>query len=148
MTAGRPREARDVIEEDVRARIDRQEVLRRAAPPLAWFVIDESVLYRAYGGQDVMLEQIKRLAEFAEMQSVIIQILPFTITDHPGADGPLTVLEFDGAPSVGYAEGRGSGRLIETPADVAESLECYDMIRAAALPRSKSIDMVIQRIGA
>jgi transcriptional regulator with XRE-family HTH domain len=147
MTAGRPREARDVIEEDVRTRIDRQEVLRRTSPPLAWFIIDESVLYRPYGGQDVMQEQIKRLAEFAELQSVIIQILPFTITDHPGADGPLTILEFDGAPSVGYAEGRGSGRLIENPTDVAESLECYDMIRAAALPRSKTIEM-IQRIGA
>jgi transcriptional regulator with XRE-family HTH domain len=147
MSAGRPREASDVIEEDVRARIDRQEILTRANSPLAWFVMDESVLYRAYGGSEVMEEQIKRLAEFAKLPSVVIQILPFAITDHPGAEGPLTILEFDGAPSVGYAEGRGSGRLIETPADVAESLECYDMIRAAALPRSKSLEM-IQKVGA
>jgi len=142
MRAGRPREAADVIEEDVRARIDRQEIITRDNPPLAWFVIDESVLYRAYGGKDVMREQIKRLAAFADLPSVIIQILPFSITDHPGADGPLTILEFDGSPSVGYAEGRGSGRLIETPADVAEAMECYDLVRAAALPRSTTLEMI------
>ena len=89
-----------------------------------------------------MREQIKRLAAFAELPSVIIQILPFSITDHPGADGPLTILEFDGSPSVGYAEGRGSGRLIETPADVAEAMECYDLVRAAALPRSTTLEMI------
>jgi transcriptional regulator with XRE-family HTH domain len=142
MKAGRPREASDIIEEDVRARIDRQEILTRTNPPLAWFVIDESVLYRAYGGPNVMHHQIKRLSEFAELPSVVIQILPFSITDHPGADGPLTILEFDGSPSVGYAEGRGSGRLIESPADVAQEMECYDMVRAAALPRSKTIEMI------
>ncbi len=142
MSAGRPREASDVIEEDVRARIDRQEILTRTSPPLAWFVMDESVLYRAYGGPNVMHYQLKRLAEFAELPSTVIQIMPFAITDHPGAEGPLTVLEFDGAPSVGYAEGRGSGRLIEAPADVARVMECYDLVRAAALPRSKTLEMI------
>jgi transcriptional regulator with XRE-family HTH domain len=142
MKAGRPREAEDVIEDDVRARIDRQEILTRDNPPLAWFVIDESVLYRAYGGLDVMREQIKRLTEFAELPSVMLQVLPFTITDHPGADGPLTILEFNGSPSVGYAEGRGSGRLIEDPVEVAHAMECYDRIKAAALPRSKTIEMI------
>lgn len=142
MRAGRPRDASDVIEEDVRARVDRQAILDRANRPLAWFVLDESVLYRAYGGPDVMREQIKRLAEFAEMPSIVVQILPYSITDHPGADGPLTILEFIGSPSVAYAEGRGSGRLIENQVEVAEALECYDLIRAAALPRSKTQDMI------
>ena len=147
MRAGRPRDASDVIEDDVRARVDRQAILDRANRPLAWFVLDESVLYRAYGGPDAMREQIKRIAEFAEMPSIVIQVLPYTVTDHPGADGPLTILEFAGSPSVAYAEGRGSGRLIENPADVAEAMECYDLIRAAALPRSKTQDMIRRIIG-
>lgn len=142
MRAGRPRDASDVIEDDVRARIDRQEILGRANRPLVWFVIDESVLYRSYGGADVMREQIKRLADFAEMPSVVLQILPYAITDHPGADGPLTILDFANSPSVGFAEGRGSGRLLENPADVAEAQECYNLIRAAALPRSKTLEII------
>jgi transcriptional regulator with XRE-family HTH domain len=142
MKAGRPWEAPDVVEEDVRARISRQEILIRDNPPLAWFVIDESVLYRAFGGKDVMREQIKRLMEFAELSSVVMQILPFAVTDHPGADGPLTILEFVGSPSVGYAEGRGSGRLIETHSEVANAMQCYDLVRAAALPRSTTLDMI------
>jgi transcriptional regulator with XRE-family HTH domain len=145
MRAGRPREASDVIEEDVRTRISRQEILTRANPPLAWFVIDESVLFRAYGGPDVMREQIKQLVEFSELPSVVMQILPFAITDHPGADGPLTILEFAGMPSVGYAEGRGSGRLIENSSDVAEAMQSYDLVRAAALPRSTTLEMIRSR---
>jgi Domain of unknown function (DUF5753) len=132
----------DVIEEDVRIRIDRQDILTRQRPPLAWFVIDESVLYRPYGGEDVMGEQIKRLAEMAELSSVVLQVLPFTVTDHPGAEGPLTILEFENSPSVGYAEGRGSGRLIETPAEVADAITCYDLVRAAALPRGATLDLI------
>jgi transcriptional regulator with XRE-family HTH domain len=142
MRAGRPRDAADVIDEDVRARVDRQDILTRANPPFAWFVIDESVLYRPYGGPDVMREQLKRLAEFADLPSVVLQAMPFTVTDHPGADGPLTILEFAGSPSVGYAEGRGSGRLIESPADVAQAIEAIDLVRAAALPRSRSLEMI------
>jgi transcriptional regulator with XRE-family HTH domain len=142
MRAGRPWEAADVIEEDVRARIARQDILTKGSPPLAWFVIDQSVLLRAYGGTDVMREQVKRLLELAELPSVVIQILPFSVTDHPGADGPLTILEFTGSPSVGYAEGRGSGRLIETHSEVANAMRCYDLVRAAALPRSTTLDMI------
>jgi len=115
MRAGRPREASDVIEEDVRTRISRQEILTRGNPPLA------------------------------ELPSVVMQVLPFAITDHPGADGPLTILEFAGMPSVGYAEGRGSGRLIENSADVAEAMQSYDLVRAAALPRSTTLEMIRSR---
>jgi len=142
MRAGRPREANDVIEEDVRIRIDRQDILTRKHPPMAWFVVDESDLYRPYGGEAVMREQIKRLADVAALPSVVLQVLPFTVTDHPGADGPLTMLEFDGSPPIGYAEGRGSGRLIESPAEVADAMSCYDLVRAAALPRSATLDLI------
>jgi hypothetical protein len=75
--------------------MERQAILSRPSPPLLWCVIDEAVLRRPVGGAETMREQLKRLVEAAESQSIVLQVLPFAVTDHPGADGPLTILEFD-----------------------------------------------------
>ncbi len=143
--AGRPREANNTIDQAVETRMARQEVFTKKGAPLAWFVIDESALYRAYGGKHVMREQVHRLASMADHPDVIIQILPFAVTDHPGVEGPLTIFDFYDSQPIGYAEGRGSGRLIETSADVAEAMACYDLIRAAALPRSATLELLNSR---
>ncbi len=139
MRTGLPRDTDETLEEDVKLRIDRQMVLTRENPPLAWFILDESVLYRPYGD---MKNQIRHLAELAELPNVVIQVLPYTMNDHPGLRGPLTILEFDGSPPVGYAEGWGSGRLIESSADVGNALACYDLIRAAAVSRGASLNLI------
>ncbi len=140
--AGRPREAREVLDRDVAARMERQAILARRSPPLLWCVIDEAVLRRPVGGAETMREQLKRLVEAAESQSIVLQVLPFSVTDHPGADGPLTILEFDSGPPVAYAEGWRSGRLAESAAEVADAVIVFDLIRAAALSRGGSLDLV------
>jgi transcriptional regulator with XRE-family HTH domain len=140
--AGRPREALEVLERDVTARMERQAILARQSPPLLWCVIDEAVLRRPVGGAETMREQLKRLVEAAESQSIVLQVLPFAVTDHPGADGPLTILEFDSGPPVAYAEGWRSGRLAESAAEVADAVIVFDLIRAAALSRGASLDLV------
>lgn len=140
--AGRPREAPEVLERDVAARMERQAILARQSPPLLWCVIDEAVLRRPVGGAEIMREQLKRLVEAAESQNIVLQVLPFAITDHPGADGPLTILEFGSGPPVAYAEGWRSGRLAESAAEVADAVVVFDLIRAAALSRGASLDMM------
>ncbi len=145
--AGTPREADDVIDRDVTVRMARQEIFVRKDAPFLWFVLDESVLYRAHGNnKNLMREQVEKLITLAESPNIVIQILPFTVTDHPGHDGPLIIFEFNDTQPIGYAEGRGSGRLIETSADVAEAIACYDLIRAAALPRSATLEMLKARL--
>ncbi len=136
----------DAIDEDVEARIARQEIFTKDNTPLAWFIMDESVLYRAYGGREIMREQIEKLIDMAMHPKVVIQIMPFTVTDHPGPDGPLIIFEFNDSQPIAYAEGRGSGRLIETRANVAEAIACYDLIRAAALPRSATLEFLKARL--
>jgi hypothetical protein len=86
---------------------------------MMFFIIDESVLHRPFGGPQVMHDQLRRLAEVAALPNVILQVLPFEATDQPGADGPMRILEFDGGPSVAYTEGVGTGRVIEIPSEVA-----------------------------
>jgi transcriptional regulator with XRE-family HTH domain len=78
--AGAPLESDDVIDEDVATRMARQQIFAKGDAPLAWFVIDESVLYRAHGGKKVMCEQIHKLITMAEYPRVVIQVLPYAIT--------------------------------------------------------------------
>lgn len=62
MSTGRPRET---VDEHVSARMKRQEILVRDNGPRTWFVLDEAVPRRPFGGRDVMSEQITRLIELA-----------------------------------------------------------------------------------
>jgi transcriptional regulator with XRE-family HTH domain len=138
MRAGRPTDNDANIERDVTARIDRQEIFSSDNPPIAWFVIDESVLSRPIGGFHVMREQLERLEQISEMPNVMIQIMPSDIGSHPGIEGPLRILEFSDSPPVWYTEGWYSGRMVETPQDVASAMTCFDLIRASALSPDES----------
>jgi Domain of unknown function (DUF5753) len=43
------------------------------------------------GSPAIMREQLDKLAELAREPGMVIQILPFTVSDHPGADSPILV---------------------------------------------------------
>jgi transcriptional regulator with XRE-family HTH domain len=61
--------------EAVAARMARQEILKRDDPPMVVAVIDELVLARQLGSEEVMAEQCKRLLELSEHPSVIVQVV-------------------------------------------------------------------------
>jgi hypothetical protein len=83
-------------------------------------------------------------AELAREPGVIIQILPFTASDHPGTDGPILVYDFDGASSVAYTECNGGGRIVESANEVGDLMMIINIIRAAALPRRESVRLIQQ----
>jgi transcriptional regulator with XRE-family HTH domain len=132
------------IERDVAARMERQEILTRDNPPRAWFVIDESVLHRVIGGTAIMAKQLEHLESMAEMTHLIIQVLPFSVTCHSGGAGPLKILEFSDAPTVGYTEGRWSGRVMEAYDEMAAAMSHFDVIRASALPPEESVKFIAE----
>jgi Domain of unknown function (DUF5753) len=60
MRAVRPRDSDEKIEADVTARTDRQEIFARDNPPMAWFVLCESILCRPFGGESLqMIAQVR-----------------------------------------------------------------------------------------
>jgi transcriptional regulator with XRE-family HTH domain len=144
MRAARPRDADEAIEADVQSRVIRQEIFSRETPPppLAWFVIDESALYRPFGGKDVMRAQLVKLEKMAGMPSVVIQIMRFTATTHPGTEGPLRVIEFTDNPPIWYTEGWFSGRLTEARDEVSDAMTWFDLIRASALPPDQTMRLM------
>jgi transcriptional regulator with XRE-family HTH domain len=131
--ACRPYDSDEELERDAAARVERQNILMRDDPPKLWVVLSEGVLRQAVGGVRVMREQLDHLLRLAEAQGIVLQILPFAVTDAPGVDGPAAMFEFDGSPTVAYLEGWGSGRVLKDPKEVAAIATALSMIKGCAL---------------
>jgi transcriptional regulator with XRE-family HTH domain len=142
MRWARPRMPSARLDVEVAGRLQRQEILTKAKPPLLWAVLDESVLLRPIGGRDVMVEQLERLLREAESPNVVLQIVPLRTDNHPGLDGPFTIWGYEGRADVLYAEGMLTGRIIEKREDVAAANLAYDLLQAVALDPGKSLDFI------
>jgi transcriptional regulator with XRE-family HTH domain len=142
ISAGKPFASDASIKADIEARTERQRILHSENPPTAWFVIDESVLYRSFGDAAVMGEQLKHLEEVAAQSNVFIQILPSTVRSNPGIEGPLRVLHFPGSPPAWYTEGWYAGRMSESSSEVDAAITNFDLIRTSALSVIDSIEEI------
>jgi len=132
----------DEIERDVAARMERQQVMLRELPPFCWFVVHEAALRTTFGGKHVMRGQMDRLGDIARSPRVVVQVFPSGVAGCPGVDGAVTIFDFDGEPSVGYAEGYRAGRTIEASAEVASLVLMFDHLRALALSPADSQVMI------
>ena len=74
----------------------------------------------------------------ADASGIVLQVLPFTATDAPVADGPASLLEFEGHPPVAYLEGWGTGRIVEDSTEVAGIAAGLNMIKSCGLSPSDS----------
>jgi transcriptional regulator with XRE-family HTH domain len=141
-TSYRPYDAPEAIETDVRARLDRQDILAREHPPKLWVVISEGVLRHMVGGPKVMHEQLDHLVSLASSQWVVLQVFPFSAGDAPGANGPAALFEFEDKPTVAYLEGWDTGRVIEDPKSVAGIMTAISMIKSCALSPRDSVQLI------
>jgi transcriptional regulator with XRE-family HTH domain len=140
--AALPREREEIIDQAVSARMNRQSILSGENPPIVWFVIDEAVLCKPYGGRQVMRDQLLKLEEQAEQPNMIIQIMPFSAVRHPGLEGPLRIMEFQENPPIWYTEGWSSGRMTEVKDEVLAAVANFDLIRASALSPEQSAEFI------
>jgi len=140
MHAARQFDSDAQIERDVRKRIDRQAIWRRENPPTGWFVFDEAVLYRPFGGQKTMQEQLDEILEMAARPRMFVQVVRYSSVNHPGVEGPLRVLFYPDAPPLAYTESRYTGRTSGTDADDAATN--FDLIRGAAMSSADSIEFI------
>jgi hypothetical protein len=132
----------DEIDEQVAARMKRQEILSRDEPPSFWVILDEWVLRRPVGGRYVMLEQVKRLIETARQPYIVIEIIPANVGAHEGVGGAFAIADFADAASIGYLEGTPRGQPVEEPKQVASLDLTWDTLRGDALPRAASLALL------
>jgi transcriptional regulator with XRE-family HTH domain len=91
-------------ERRIEIRRRRQTHLLDRNPPLnVSVVIDESTLYRRFGSNAVMREQLLRLEEFTALPNVTLRILPLAGT-HPIGTGAFSYLQFDPVHDVPLAD--------------------------------------------
>jgi transcriptional regulator with XRE-family HTH domain len=144
ISAGKPRASADALDRAVSARLERQRILSGENSPMLWEVLHEGLLRHVLGGAVVMAGQLDKLIALGGMPGVVIQVLPFSASDHPGTDGPISVFDFSDAPSVAYTECNGGGMIVETPDQVADLMTTVNMIRAVALPPRESMGLLVQ----
>ena len=104
----------------------------------------EGVLRQVVGGVRVMREQLDHLLSLADGQGVVLQVLPFKVSDAPGTDGPAALFEFDDGPPVAYLEGWGSGRAVIDPKEVAAIATAISMVKGCALSPVDSVQIMMK----
>lgn len=143
LLAASPGESEDAVEAHVTARRERQALLNRTDRPSLQLIVvlDESVVRRLIGGHDVMRSQLKHLADMGRARNVTIQILPFSGGAYAGMAGSFSILKFEGAPSVVYAEAM-TGDIYPAADDVQRYHDVFENLRAAALSPFESVRMI------
>ena len=126
------------IEEQVALRIGRQELLHREPAPRVRVILDEGALRRPVPDAKVWTDQLSHLVEAAELRSVALQVLPFTVGVHDLMSSDLILLWQRVGDPVAYVEGNGFGELIDNPDKVLAFRLSYDLVRDAALPPVES----------
>jgi hypothetical protein len=142
--AAGPDPVAEEVEQMVAARIERQAILDRPRPPALWVVLDETVLHRRVGTSTIMREQLRHLADQADRPRITIQVVPARAGAHAGLLGALIIAGFDGAPDIVYLETSADGQVIDKFSVVAEVTLRFDTVRAVALPRDDSRDLIVK----
>jgi transcriptional regulator with XRE-family HTH domain len=134
----------------VSVRATRQAVLTERDEPLRfWSIIDEAVLRREIGGQEVMRAQYERLLELAELPNVTLQVMPAAAGAHPGVIGPFSILNFPEQyfPDVVYVESMTGALYIEDESQVHMHTLAFEQMQATALNPGESAKLIGRRAG-
>jgi transcriptional regulator with XRE-family HTH domain len=119
------------------ALLTRQQLILGERRPELAVVIGEGALHQVVGGPGVMRAQLARLAEMSGTRpQITLQVLPFAAGVHPaGGSGPLSILRFADAPSLGvvHLPGPCGGIILDSPPDVASRARAFTLLSASAL---------------
>lgn len=124
------------IDRRVEIRLARQDVLRQTgASPQASCIINESVLRRSVGGNEVMHEQIEMLAKERDPANVTVQVLSFNSGAHPAMAGPFQILTFHDPGDLGivHLETALTAMTLEQPEELRRYDEIWGSLQARAL---------------
>ncbi|QQQ77008.1 helix-turn-helix domain-containing protein [Saccharothrix sp. 6-C] len=122
---GRPELVTPEVRRRVSLRMQRQRILARPGAPRVWAVVDESVLYRAIGGREVLINQLDHLLSVTKDGPVTLQIVPFPWAGY-AAKGPFAMLRFGepDLPDIVYLEHLAGALYL----DKLEELEIYSRV--------------------
>ncbi|MER7420032.1 helix-turn-helix transcriptional regulator [Micromonospora peucetia] len=127
------------VEQQVAARLERQEILERERPPQVVAVVDESILCRR---DAIMGEQLAHLLRMTELPNVHIHIVPASAGLHVGLSGPLALAMLPDGTWAGHLDDQLGGSPVVAEDGVATLLARWEGVRGAALPEALSIALM------
>ncbi|MER5322102.1 helix-turn-helix domain-containing protein [Streptosporangium roseum] len=139
---GEPGITEEQVERAVAARMERQEIFTRAAPPLLRAILDEGVLHRPIGGRAVMRRQLERLLEAIESPRIGVQVVPLARGVTTGILGGFVIAQLPGSTDTVYIDSATDGHVTNRPEDVEAIHSRYDTLRAEAQPQPVSITLI------
>lgn len=140
------REATDRL---VELRMRRQDRLYAGEEALTvHIVLDEAVLHRPIGGEQVMRDQLKRLLADAQRPNITIQVLPFSTGAHRAMDGSFMVLAFPGSGDndLVYVESHLSQLYLEKEHDVEVYEQIFHTLVDLSLTAEQSVALVAKHL--
>jgi transcriptional regulator with XRE-family HTH domain len=146
LRGGFPNATDDDLAKRVDLRLRRQSLLDRPDAPTLWVVMEEAVLHRQVGDQEVMRDQIEVLLDAMERDHISIDVVPFSAGAHVGACAPFTYFRFrePELPDVVYSEVLSASFYLDQRADVVAHLEAHN--RMALLTSSAESKALLNRM--
>ncbi|MEV6958390.1 helix-turn-helix transcriptional regulator [Streptomyces sp. NPDC051207] len=139
------------LQQRIAARLARQEMLttRREPPGNFSFIIEQAVLERYTGGEDVTRELLDHLLDVtARHWNVVLQVMPLRAPQHAAIDGPMQLLETPEHRWFAYSEGQKNGRLIADLKEISVLQQRYAKLRSQALTPGDSRSLLERMRGA
>ncbi|MFJ6510058.1 Scr1 family TA system antitoxin-like transcriptional regulator [Streptomyces sp. NPDC091406] len=129
------------IDAQLAARLERQQLLHERPNTAFSFILEEHLLLRDLGGEEVTRELLDHILDLSELRNVEIQIMPLVRRHHAGLDGPMRLLETSDHQWYAYSEGQMYGQFIADPKVVSViQMRCASMrSQALSLDDSKSL---------
>jgi transcriptional regulator with XRE-family HTH domain len=129
----------------VELRMARQAALTRASDPLRLSVVmDESVLHRTTGNDEVMKAQLGHLVAMARRPNVTLQVLPLTAAVFTQVFGTFFILGFpwESDPGLVYIENRTGAVYLEQLHEIEGHSLVFQQLSVLALSPTESVALI------
>jgi transcriptional regulator with XRE-family HTH domain len=131
-----------LIDERVAARIRRQGPLRRPGGPELLAIIMESALRNVIGDEAIMRQQLDYLAEAAQRPNIKLRVIPASVGNHPGHEGPFVRMQFRTRRGVIVLANRTSSLYLEDDEDLLFYNQVLVELLSVALGEEDSVAFV------
>ncbi|MFY1654447.1 helix-turn-helix domain-containing protein [Solwaraspora sp. WMMB762] len=130
------------VEELVRVRMERQELLTRDNPPECIFILDESILSRPIGDHAILDRQLQHIQEVAKLPNVRIHILPTEVGAHVGLLGGFIMAALPDVDPAAYLEDVAKGHVADDEETVTLLNRKWDCLLGDAASTSASLRII------
>jgi transcriptional regulator with XRE-family HTH domain len=132
------------IDRQVALRMERQGVLTKNDAPELWFVISETALHVRVGASEVMVDQLRHVADLAGRPNIRLQVLPFAAAAHVNPVTGFRILGFPDPrdPTIVYIEHLTGALFLEREEEVHRYRVVFDHLRAEALGIGPSVELI------